>query len=483
MAILPLVMGSQGLQPQTPADIRNNIITAVSATNPDYTSNLPGTLIEDVASTDVAACVESDSFLVDLVNSITPNGANAFLLTLFGDLYGLTPGSVTNTSIYEVFYGPPGYVIAQGFTISDGNYQYIIQDGGVIESSGQSSPLYAIATQSGTWAVPAGTVNQLITSVPSQFSITCINPEDGFPSVAAETISQFRDRVMTAGLASSTGMSRYLKTLLSNIAGVEARLVSVVLNPAQLNAIGIWTIICGGGDPYAVAYAIYKADFYLPGLGGAQLQIDNITNANPAVVTTTNNHNLATGNIETITGVVGMPQVNNIPWPITAIDQQHFSIPISTINLGLYQYGGLVSPNPINNIVTITDYPDTYAIPYVIPPQETVNMVVTWKTDSPNYVSQVAMSQACKPALLDYINNLPAGTTPINLNVLTKIFLESIEDILPTESVISIVFAISIDGVGVLPGTGTQVIYGDPFSYFYTAEDGSDIVVQEFGQQ
>jgi hypothetical protein len=481
--ILPLVMSPAGLQPQSPIDIRNRIVSNVAATNPDYTSSLPGSLIEDIASTDIAAVVESDSFLVDLVNSVTPNGANPFLLGLFGQLYGIAPGTPVNTSVYVVFFGPPGFVIVRGFTVGDGNYSYIVQDGGVIGVSGQSAPLYSVAPTVGTWAVPAGTVTQLVTSAPSAFAISCINPEDGFPAVAAETTDQFRARIMTAGLAASTGMARYLKTLLANIPGVQARLVSVVANPAQPNAIGTWTVICGGGDPYAVAYGIYAADFYLPGLTGAALQITGITNANPAVVTTGNNHNLATGNIITITGVVGMSGVNHAPVPVTVIDVKTFSIPISTVNIGAYQYGGVVAPNPINNTVTIVDYPDSYAIPYVIPPQETVTMVVTWATDSPNYVSQVAMSQAGVPALMDYINSLPAGTTPINLNVLTQVFIDAVRDILPPESVTLLSFAISLDGVGATTSPGTQVIYGDPFSYFYTAEDGSGIIVQELGQQ
>jgi hypothetical protein len=483
MAVIPIVMNANGLQPQAPADIRAAINAAVAATNPDYTANLPGALIEDVLSTDIAAVVESDSFLVDLVNSITPNGANPFLLAQFGQLYGLSPQTPTNTSVYVVFFGPPGYVIVRGFTVLDGGYTYVAQDGGVIGSSGQSEPLYCVSPTTGSWAVPAGTVNQLGTSVPSQFVVTCINPEDGFPATAAETIASYRDRVRTAGLAASTGMARYLKTLLANIPGVVARTVSVVMNPAEPNNVGTWTIICGGGDPYAVAYAIFAADFYLPGLSGAQIQVDYVTAANPAVVTTTNNHNLVTGDIETITGVVGMTDINNSAQPITVIDAQNFSIPISTLKSGAYAYGGIVTPNPINNLVTIVDYPDSYAIPYVIPPQETITMVVTWLTDSPNYVSQIAMSQAAVPALVGYINSLPSGTTPININVMTEVFLDSIKDIVPPEAIINLIFAVALNGKGVLPGIGTQVIYGDPFSYFYTMEDGSGITVQEFGQQ
>jgi hypothetical protein len=90
MAILPLVMTQQGLQPASPADLRARLVAMVAAIVPDYTSNLPSTLVEDIASTDVYALVVSDSFLVDLVNSITPFGAMPFCSINWGPFMALT---------------------------------------------------------------------------------------------------------------------------------------------------------------------------------------------------------------------------------------------------------------------------------------------------------------------------------------------------------------------------------------------------------
>jgi hypothetical protein len=69
---------------------------------------------------------------------------------------------------------------------------------------------------------------------------------------------------------------------------------------------------------------------------------------------------------------------------------------------------------------------------------------------------------------VDYINSLPAGTTPINLNVMTQLFLEATSTILPGEYIIDIQWQLSIGGVGVAPAGGTQVIFGDRYSYFFT---------------
>jgi len=471
MAILPLVMTPQGLQPAAPADLRNRLITLVAASNPDYTANLPGSLIEDISSTDVYALVESDSFLVDLVNSITPYGANPYLLNQLGVLYGVDPQPITNTSVFVVFTGTPGYVIGQGFVVGDGTYQYVCQSGGIIGTNGTSLPIYALAIQQGAWPVAPNTVVQLITSVPSNVSLTVNNPVSGIPSQSGEPISVYRERCFTAGLASSTGMARYLKTLLANVPGVQNRLVSV----QEQEDLEAFTVICGGGDPYQVAYAIWQAIFYTPGLTGALIRIAGISNTNPVTITTVDNHNLQTGNIEVVSGNIGFPYINNVPYPITVTGLQTFTIPVDGTQYGTWQSGGVVNPNPINESVTISDYPDGFQVPFVIPPQETVNITVTWETDSPNYVSSSAIAQAASPAIIDYINSLPAGTTPINLNVLNQVFIDSIANILAGELVIDLSWVISISGVGAVPAAGTQVIYGDRYSYFYT--DSTQVTV------
>ena len=464
MAILPLVMTSQGLQPAAPADLRNRLITLVAGANPDYTANLPGSLIEDVSSTDTYALVESDSFLVDLVNSVTPYGANPYLLDQLGILYGVDPQPITNTSVYVVFNGPPGYVINQGFVVGDGTYQYVCQNGGIIGVDGATLPIYCLAVAQGAWPVAPNTVVQMLTSVPANIDLIVNNPVSGIPSQSGEPISVFRERCFTAGLAASTGMARYLKTLLANVPGVQSRLISV---QEQVDE-EVFIIICGGGDPYQVAYAIWSAHFYTQGLSGAEIRVAGMSNTNPMTITTADNHNLTTGDVEIITANNGIPIVNDKPWTVTVTGLKTFTIPVDGTLYGTWQNGGIVYPNPINEYVSVSDYPDSFVIPFVNPPQEVVNIICTWITDSPNYVSPSAVAQASTPAIIEYINSLPAGTTPINLNVLNQVFLDSIASILAGELVIDITWTISISGVGALPAAGTQVIYGDRYSYFYT---------------
>ena len=248
----PVVMTSQGAQPTPPATILASLIAAVTADNPGYTATLPGSLIEDISSTDVAAIALCNSAQVELVNSLTPYGANAFLLNQLGQVYGVQLGQGSTTSAYVTVYGPAGFNVPIGFTVSDGTYNYTVQDGGVIQSDGATAQIYVLATTQGKWAVPAGTITQIRSSVPTGYSLTVNNTDAGTPgSAGAQSEQDYRAQVLQAGMAVSTGTPALLRTALGNVAGTQQRLIS----PRQVSDAG-WEIIVGGGDPYAVAGAI-----------------------------------------------------------------------------------------------------------------------------------------------------------------------------------------------------------------------------------
>ncbi len=252
----PIVITSQGLQPQSPASLLAQLLAAVAATNPGYTANLPGSLIEDVSSTDVGAIALIDQARVELVNSLTSSGSNAFVLSQLGQIFGLTPGLATNTSVNVIFTGTVGFVINVGFQVSDGTNIYQILDGGVIGAGGTSASLTAIAVQQGSFVVPINTVTQIITSVPSAVTLSVNNPTAGTPGGNPETEEAYRSRVLQAGLAASQGMPRYLKTQLQNLPGVVPTQVGII---ATLGT-GI-EVLCGGGDNYQIANAIFQAVF------------------------------------------------------------------------------------------------------------------------------------------------------------------------------------------------------------------------------
>ena len=318
-----------GAVPTSPTDLLNAEIAAATALSPGLTANLPGSLVEDMASTAVGAVVIQDQAFVDLVNSISPYTANPFILYELGAVYGVTQGVGSNTSVYVTFIGTPGFVISAGFVVSDGTHQYTVQDGGIVSESGQSAALYCLANNAGSWAVPIGTVTTIVTSIPSGVTLTCTNESAGVPGATAQTIQSYQAQVIQAGQAIATGMPTFLKTQLQKVSGVQPNLISV-RQPTSGTA---WEVIVGGGDPYEVANAIYTGLFDISNLVGSTFQVTNITNAYPAVVTINLNHGYTTGQVVQITGETGMSNVNGNNFVAIVIDEKTFSlnVEISTI--------------------------------------------------------------------------------------------------------------------------------------------------------
>ena len=448
-----------GAIPASPTDLLNAEIAAATVLAPGLTANLPGSLVEDMASTAAGAVVIQDQAFVDLVNSISPATANPSILYQLGQVYGIQQGQGSNTSVYVVFTGLAGFVIPIGFTVSDGTYQYTIQDGGIIATSGQSSPLYCLATVAGSWAIPSGTVTQIITSVPTGFTLTCTNPSAGLPGLTAQTVASYQTQVMQAGMVTAQGVPTFIKAQLQQVTGVQPNLISV-----RLIATNQWEIICGGGDPYQVANAIFNSVPDISNLVGSTLSVTNITTANPGVVTTDLNHGYATGQIVTLAGV--NPTWFNGNYTITVIDEKSFSLGVTTVGHS-YVSGGVVTPNLRNVTVSVDDYPDTYSITFVNPPAQTTAISITWNTISTNLINPTAVATFAIPSIVDYINSIPVGQ-PINTFELQEAFQMAVVGILPVAQISKINFVVAINGIDTSPVSGTLLIYGDPESYFAT---------------
>jgi len=465
---LPIVLTSAGLQPTSPGAILAELIALVSATNPGYTANLPGSLVDDVAGTDVAAVSLCNQAMVELVNSMTPYGANQFILNQLGAVYGVTQGLPTNTSVYVTFAGDAGFVVPAGFVVSDGSYQYVVQDGGTVGANGFTVPLYAVANATGSWAVPASSVTQLITSVPTAYPLTCTNTSAGLPSTGSETLDSYQARVIQAGLATAQGMPTFLRTLLSEVTGAQPRLISILQQEG-----GGWEIICGGGDPYQVGFAIYSALFDISTLVGSQLAVSGITNANPGVVATNLAHGLTTGAVLELTGVVGMTALNGVSFTATVLTPTTFSIGINTTSYSAYVSGGALAPNPRNVTVSINSFPDTYTLTFVDPPQQSVTMTIDWQSVSPNYVDPATIAALVQPSIVAYVNSVVVGQ-PLNLLQLKDAFTSVLPPAIPESSINVLTFAVYINGVLTAP-TG-NLIYGDPESYFFSTNPGITVV-------
>lgn len=445
------------------ATIYENLLAYVASQVPGYTASLPGSLIDDIAGTDVGAIVAIDQARVDAINSVTPYGANAFLLAQLGAQAGVSQGVDANGNVYVQFSGPAGYVFQPGFLVGDGANQYALQDGGVIGSSGVSALLYAVATTSGNFSIPANTVTQLVTSVPSAYSITVTNPQAGTPATSAESPQDYRKRVLEAGQVASTGTPAYLKTLLQKIVGVQARLISI--NTVS----GGWQIVCGGGDSYAVANAILQGVGDIATLQGSQLAISGMSAANPVVITTNLNHGYIAGQTVTVTGAT--PSAYNLTYTIASVTATTITTTTNGSGFGSYVSGATLSPNPRDVSVSLFQNPNIYTIPFVNPPQQTVTVAVTWHTNLPNFTGGNAVGQLTAPALRSYLNSIYVGQ-PINELEMTSVFQNAASPVIDPQNITTLQFAITVNGQSVSPSAGTSIIASDPESYFNCAETG-----------
>ena len=463
-------MTSAGAIPSSPTALLNAEIAAATALSPGLTANLPGSLIEDLASTAAGALVIQDQAYVDLINSVSPFVANAAILYELGAVYGVAQGKGSNTSVYVNFYGStPGFVIPPGFIVSDGSYQYVVQDGGIIASDGTSASLYCLASISGSWAVPIGTVTVVITSIPSGVTLLCTNQSTGIPGASAQTLTDYQAQVIQAGKAVAQGMPTFLRTQLENVSGVQARLVSIQQSGTN------WQIIVGGGDPYQVANAIYTGVFDISNLALSTFTITNITAATDAVITLPYYPGYTIGEVITVAGAT--PSAYNTTYTITGISVVYSGsgvVTTITTSKNSSSFGSFTSPaayltpNPRNETVSINSYPDTYPINFIIPPAQIVNVALTWNTIATNYVSPTSVASASIPAIVNYINSITVGE-PINLFELQAIFQASVITLIPTPLISKMDFVVQINGVAASAASGTGLIYGDPQSFFETS--------------
>lgn len=356
---VPLIMTSAGAQPTPPDTLRQAVDQAVSAVVPDYTANLPGTLVEDLLSTEMGALVTMDQGRVDGVNCLSPLSMSPYVLAMLGQQEGLPQGTPTNTSVLVTFTGTAGYLIPAGFTVSDGTYQYVLQNPTPILSSGQSAPAYCVATQSGSWAVPVGSVTTIVTPVPTGYTLTCTNATAGTPGGNAESVQSYRARLLQAQTASAQGFESYLLTLLQAISGVVANQTAVV--PVYDG----WKVIVGGGDPYAVAAAIYQATAQVDSLRGSFLPsrtqtvslIDVPNTVDIPFVIPPQQVVSMTATISTnLRNFANMPQVQQLAQPALAavVNGTQVGQPVSRMSLDQALLAAISSVLPAANITGIS---------------------------------------------------------------------------------------------------------------------------------
>ena len=199
---------------------------------------------------------------------------------------------------------------------SDGTYQYVTQAAGVIGSIGTSASVYAVANTTGTWAVPAFSINSIVSSVPTGITLTVTNPTSGIPSTSVQSPEDYRAQVLQAGLTTATGTPNAIEANLDLVPGVVPSLVSIIQNTYY--SPNRWEVIVGGGDPYEVANAIYQSCGDPNTLCGSVMQVLTVGTGTTTTITTNLVTGFTAGESIKIAGATGITGINGT-WTISLV--------------------------------------------------------------------------------------------------------------------------------------------------------------------
>lgn len=460
---------NSGVQPTDPSDLRNNLLNRATQYAPGLTADLPGTLIEDMASTAVGALAQADQAKVDQINSVSPLNANSQWLDQFGEIYGVKRGAGANPSAYVTFTGTPGLFLSAGFQVSDGTYTYETQQNITIPTNGVLSEVYVLAIQSGSYITPAHTLTQVISGFQNNASLTVTNPQPATPGIDPEADATYRARILQAGQATAQGTPNFIKTCLQAVSNVVPRSVSVLPLLDENNIPTGYRVTADGGDPLQIAGAIYESCFDLLGLRGSTNTISAATQSDPCEISTSLTHGLTNGQQITMSGAEGMTAINGT-FTASVIDAYRFSIPIDTRQSPLYSGGGVLEDNDRNVTTVLQDGNDRYPITFIRPLQQQVALQASWQTSAVNIVDNATVQEAVAPQIAAYINGL-AVNDPLNLLQLNAIFEAALLQFIPSNQITHLSFEVFLDGILTAPAPGSTTLTGDPESYFVSDND------------
>lgn len=97
-------------------------------------------------------------------------------------------------------------------------------------------------------------------------------------------------------------------------------------------------------DDWSLTVIDFTADTEIPEWsGGDTRNIAGVSQSDPGVVDTTTPHGLSSGNIVTISGVLGMTELNGNTYIITVTNATQFTIDVDTTTFGAYVSGGIIT--------------------------------------------------------------------------------------------------------------------------------------------
>lgn len=239
---------------RTPLEIREDIRSNVS---PNLDTNLPAGLLSgiiDTGSVVVAMCERAAS---SLALTVSANSALTTDLEQVGESLGIIRRGITYASAQITFSGAAGTYIPSGTVVSNssGTHTYLTNAGVIINSSGSvtvscTSPNVLIVDNP----------NTLQDYTPVIIGVSCTNlTSSSIGSRLPETDAEYASRIKMAYTYAGTNTFRAIISEVSNITGVNRRLVA--LNRVEYQASPLilsgYRLIVGGGDRHEIANAVY----------------------------------------------------------------------------------------------------------------------------------------------------------------------------------------------------------------------------------
>ena len=107
----------------------------------------------------------------------------------------------------------------------------------------------------------------------------------------------------------------------------------------------------------------------------------------------------------------------------------------------------------------------------MIPLQQLVTIKFEWATESLNYLTDTTISSLVSAPVIQYINGIYSGK-PMNINNVKDVFLQAINTTLDMSLITTLNVIVTVNGVITGVDAGTNIISGDPYSYWFIASDG-----------
>lgn len=256
---MAIKLTANGVIKSTITEIREDLQNKAFETVKDF-SNLPSSIQNNLIDESAIIVNEFEDMIVNLMNGISPAYANDFIIEQLGSAFGIKRKNKAKQNVMLEFEGLAGVIIPAGTQVgsADGQYTFSTITQGIIKADGKAI-INAEAEDYYDKIIDANTLNVMITNILNVNSVNNLNASS--EPILEENFSDYRTRVQNRMKANRNGTAATLYDNLLNVKGVSSRLITYRLDSKLIDGARLYTmeVVCGGGDDYEVAEAIFNS--------------------------------------------------------------------------------------------------------------------------------------------------------------------------------------------------------------------------------